>query len=321
MASEAIHYDVLIVGAGNAACTAALSALEQKVSVGMLEKASKKDRGGNSALTGHMRFVFHGVEDLRPLIRNATEAELQSLIDRLPRRTEEDSWDEVMRVTNNQSDEDLLQVHVTESRNTVHWLAENGQDWVPSIGAQALGDNIVMMNGGGYGMQQRYYQVLEKRGLKMYYDTSALELMQDSQGRVTGVVALTPNGIQTFNAKAVILACGSFESNPEMRARYLGPGWDMVRIRGVPFNTGDGLKMAMDIGAMPYGSWTTCHASPQDINVPAYTVPSSHALAGGDSMDRYVYPYSIMVNSNGERLPMKAKTRADARTPRWAARF
>jgi tricarballylate dehydrogenase len=302
MASEAIHYDVLIVGAGNAACTAALSALEQKVSVGMLEKASKKDRGGNSALTGHMRFVFHGVEDLRPLIRNATEAELQSLIDRLPRRTEEDSWDEVMRVTNNQSDEDLLQVHVTESRNTVHWLAENGQDWVPSIGAQALGDNIVMMNGGGYGMQQRYYQVLEKRGLKMYYDTSALELMQDSQGRVTGVVALTPNGIQTFTAKAVILACGSFESNPEMRARYLGPGWDMVRIRGVPFNTGDGLKMAMDIGAMPYGSWTTCHASPQDINVPAYTVPSSHALAGGDSMDRYVYPYSIMVNSNGERF-------------------
>ena len=64
MASEAVHYDVLIVGAGNAACTAALSVLEHKVSVGMLEKAAKKDRGGNSALTGHMRFVFHGVEDL-----------------------------------------------------------------------------------------------------------------------------------------------------------------------------------------------------------------------------------------------------------------
>ncbi len=302
MIGDSMHYDVLIVGAGNAACTAALSALEKTVRVGMLEKASQKDRGGNSALTGHMRFVFHGIEDLRPLVKNASEAELRSLIDRLPRRTEEDSWDEVMRVTNNQSDEELLQVHVTESRNTIHWLAENGQDWVPSIGAQALGDNILMMNGGGYGMQQRYYSVLEKRGLQIHYDTSALELTQDQQGRVTGVVALTPEGIKTFSAKAVILACGSFESNPEMRARYLGPGWDMVRIRGVPFNTGDGLRMAMDIGAMPYGSWTTCHASPQDINVPAYTVPSSHALSGGDSMDRYVYPYSIMVNMNGERF-------------------
>lgn len=302
MAGDAVHYDVLIVGAGNAACTAALSALEQKVSVGILEKASRNDRGGNSALTGHMRFVFHGIEDLRPLVRNASEAELQSLIDRLPRRTEEDSWDEVMRVTNNQSDEELLQVHVTESRNTIQWLAENGQDWVPSVGPQALGDNIVMMNGGGYGMQQRYYQVLEQRGARFHYDTSALELTQDARGRVTGVVALTLQGIQRFSAKSVILACGSFESNPEMRARYLGPGWDMVRIRGVPFNTGDGLRMAMDIGAMPYGSWTTCHASPQDINVPAYTVPSSFAMSGGDSMDRYVYPYSIMVNVNGERF-------------------
>lgn len=302
MAGDAVHYDVLIVGAGNAACTAALSALEQKVSVGILEKASRNDRGGNSALTGHMRFVFHGIEDLRPLVRNASEAELQSLIDRLPRRTEEDSWDEVMRVTNNQSDEELLQVHVTESRNTIQWLAENGQDWVPSVGPQALGDNIVMMNGGGYGMQQRYYHVLEQRGARFHYDTSALELTQDARGRVTGVVALTLQGIQRFSAKSVILACGSFESNPEMRARYLGPGWDMVRIRGVPFNTGDGLRMAMDIGAMPYGSWTTCHASPQDINVPAYTVPSSFAMSGGDSMDRYVYPYSIMVNVNGERF-------------------
>ena len=302
MDTEAIHYDVLIVGAGNAACAAALSALEKNVRVGMLEKSSKTDRGGNSALTGHMRFVFRGIDDLRPLVKGASEADLQDLIDRLPRRTEEDAWDEVMHVTNNQSDSELLQIHVTESRDTIHWLAANGQDWVPSIGAQALGDNILMMNGGGYGLQQRYYAVLEQRGLKIHYDTSALELIQDQQGRVTGLHALTAEGISKFTAKAVILACGSFESNPEMRARYLGPGWDMVRIRGVPFNTGDGLNMAMAIGAMPSGSWSTCHASPQDINVPVFTVPSTLAMSGGDSTDRYVYPYSIMVNSNGERF-------------------
>lgn len=60
-----MHYDVLIVGAGNAACAAALAALERKVSVGILEKAPQRDRGGNSALTGHMRFVFEGIDDLR----------------------------------------------------------------------------------------------------------------------------------------------------------------------------------------------------------------------------------------------------------------
>lgn len=150
-----MRYDVLIVGAGNAACAAALAALEQKVSVGMLEKAPQRDRGGNSALTGHMRFVFGGIDDLRPLVKNASEAELRGLIDRLPRKTEADAWDEVMRVTSSQSDPELLQVHVSESRNTIHWLASKGQDWVPATGMQALGDNILIMNGGGYGLQQR----------------------------------------------------------------------------------------------------------------------------------------------------------------------
>ena len=138
-----MHYDVLIVGAGNAACAAALSALEKKVRVGLLEKAPQRDRGGNSALTGHMRFVFNGIDDLRPLVKNASEAELQALIDRLPRRTEADAWDEVMRVTSNQSDAELLRIHVGESRSTMQWLASKGQDWVPATGMQALGDNIL----------------------------------------------------------------------------------------------------------------------------------------------------------------------------------
>ncbi len=302
MTGSPVHYDVLVIGAGNAACCAALAALEKHVSVGLLEKAPQQDRGGNSTLTGHMRFVFEGIEDLRPLVKNTSDAELQTLIDRLPRRTEGDAWDEVIRVTGGQSDAELLQVHVEESRNTMHWLAGKGQDWVPATGQQALGDNILIMNGGGYGMQQRYYQALEQGGAKIHYQTSAVELLQDVNGRVIGVQALTPEGFRTFHANAVILACGSFESNPEMRAKYLGAGWDTVHIRGVPYNTGDGLLMAMDIGAMPHGSWTTCHASPQDINVPAFTVPSTYAMTNGDSTDRYAYPYSIMVNTNGQRF-------------------
>jgi tricarballylate dehydrogenase len=187
----------------------------------------------------------------------------------------------------------------------VQWLAGKGHDWTPQAAGLAYIDNILIMNGGGYGLQQRNFSILERAGATFHYETAATELIQDVRGHVTGVRALTPAGYVTFNAKSVVLACGGFEANPEMRARYLGPGWDMVRIRGVPFNTGDGLLMALDIGAMPYGSWTTCHASPQDINLPVFTIPLANIMEG--SYDRSMYTYSILVNTNGERFVDEAE--------------
>lgn len=298
MSNDSFHYDVLILGGGNAGCAAALAAMETTKSVAILEKAPLRDRGGNSALTGHMRFAFNGIDDLRPLVRHMSETEINKLVaGGLPKRTESDIWDEIMRVTNNLSDEELLQVHVTESLKTVHWLASKGHDWVP---APPTNDNVLSMNGGGMGLQQRNFAMLEKAGTAFHYETTASELIEDKSGRVTGVRALTPQGYMTFHAKAVVLACGGFEANAEMRARYLGPGWDTVHVRGVPFNTGDGFRMAMDIGALPHGSWSTCHASPQDIALPKFTLPSVHVHK--DSLHRYMYPYAIMVNTRGERF-------------------
>ena len=298
MADDVFHYDVLIVGGGNAACSAAHAALEKTKSVGIIEKAPKRDRGGNSAMTGHIRFVFNGIEDLRPLVRNMSDDELRKLLEGgLPHRTEAEVWDELMRVTNNQTDEELLHVHVTESLNTVQWLASKGHDWVP---ASLTNDDVLTMNGGGAGLQKRNFEILDRTGATFHYETAATELIEDKTGRVTGVRALTPSGYVMFHAKAVILACGGFEANAEMRARYLGPGWDSVHVRGVPYNTGDGLRMAMNIGALPHGSWSTCHASPQDIALPKFTVPSVHVH--GDSLNRYMYPYGILVNMKGERF-------------------
>ncbi|MGZ8154642.1 MAG: FAD-dependent tricarballylate dehydrogenase TcuA [Burkholderiales bacterium] len=298
MSDEQFHYDVLIVGGGSAACAAAHAALGKTKSVGIIEKAPRRERGGNSAMTGHMRFAFDGIEDLRPLVRNMSEAELRKLVEGgLPRRTEADIWDEIMRVTNNQSDPDLLQVHVSESLKTVHWLAAKGHDWVPS---PTTNDNVLSMNGGGLGLQKRNFEILEKTGAAFHYETAARELLEDTRGRVIGVRALAPTGYVSLYGKTVVLACGGFEANAEMRARYLGPGWDTVHVRGVPFNTGDGFTMALAIGAMPYGSWSTCHASPQDIAIPKFTMPSTHVHA--ESMHRYMYPYGIMVNLKGERF-------------------
>ena len=172
------QYDVVIVGAGSAACCAALAAVETKARVAILEKAAKQDRGGNSALTGHLRFVFNGIDDLRPLVKNTSDAELASLLERLPRRTEADFWDEIMRVTNNQSDEEMLQVHVTESIKTVQWLASKGHTWVPG---SKWNENILLPNGGGYGLIQRNCAMLGAAGVEFHYETAATELIQDDR--------------------------------------------------------------------------------------------------------------------------------------------
>ena len=295
MEDTTYNYDVLVVGAGNAANSAALAALDKKAKVGILEKAPKLNRGGNSMLTGHMRFAYHGIEDLRPMVKNMTDKQLYALLELLPHRTEAEIWDEVMSITNNQSDQELLEVHVAETLKTIHWLADKGHDWVPV--STVTSDNILVMNGGGYGLQTRNFAIFEKAGVEIHYETSATELLQDKRGAVVGVRAFTPNGMVTFNAKAVVLACGSFEANPEMRTRYLGAGWDMVKNRGVPYNTGDGLRMALDIGAMPNGSWSTCHASPQNWDMPPAGLPSliPHGIVGAEQ------PLHVSLFDHGER--------------------
>src|SRR4030095_12390945 len=96
-------------------------------------KSTKRDRGGNSAMTGHIRFVFNGIEDLRPLVKNMSDDELRKLLDcGLPKRDEATFWDEMMHATNNQSDPELLQVHVTQSLKTVQWLASKRDERVPA---------------------------------------------------------------------------------------------------------------------------------------------------------------------------------------------
>lgn len=299
MPNEQACYDVLVVGAGNAALAAAMAALEQGASVGILEKAPRAERGGNSTLTGHMRFAYNSVEDLVPLLKDPSPEDLAAIADRLPRRTEADLWDETMLTTEGMADQELLKVHVGESYNTVRWLASKGHTWEPSY-ANPTSANVVSMSGGGAGLQQRNFAYLEEYGASFHYEAAVTELLQDDRGRVNGVRVLTPRGVDTVRARAVVLACGGFEANPEMRARYLGPRWDTVKMRGVPYNTGEGLRMALAVGAMPYGSWSSCHASPQDVARPAFSQPS--AAGGSNEFNRYVYPFSIMVNRLGQRF-------------------
>ena len=103
------------------------------------------------------------------------------------------------------------------------------------------------------------FSMLDAMGIPVMYGTKALSLLEDRQARVSGVVARGRSGVTEIRAEAVILACGGFEANAEMRARYLGPGWELAKVRGVPYNTGDGIRMALDVGAQSYGHWSGCH--------------------------------------------------------------
>jgi tricarballylate dehydrogenase len=95
----------------------------------------------------------------------------------------------------------------------------------------------------------------------------------------------------------VILACGGFSSNVAWRTRYLGPGWDLAKVRGTKFNNGDGIRMAMDIGARPYGHWSGCHAVGWDLNAPEFG-----DLEVGENFQKHSYPFGIMVNAHGKRF-------------------
>lgn len=123
-----------------------------------------------------------------------------------------------------------------------------------------------------------------------------MALIADDQG-VKGVRVKHDGKTVDVKAKAVVLATGGFQANTEMRTRYLGTNWELAKIRGTRFNTGDGIKMALDIGAMPTGNWSGCHAVGWDRNAPEFG-----DLAIGDNFQKHSYPWGIMLNANGERF-------------------
>ncbi len=304
--SDTQSYDVIVLGAGNAALCAAISAHENGAKVLVLEKAPLEERGGNSLFTaGGFRFTHDGLADLRKdVLVDLSEAEAdQIVIPSLPAKT---YLDDLMRVTEDQSEEDLANLLIGRSRETIVWMRQHGVRFIPMFGRQSYklngkhhfygGVNIESV-GGGYGLVDALLKRAEKLGIAIRYGTGARRLIQNQKGHVTGVTAMGPDGYVDFKAKAVVLACGGFEANPEMRTRYLGPGWELCRVRGTRHNTGDGIRMALDIGAQPFGGWSTCHAVAWDISAPPF---GDRVVL--DNFQKHSYPIGIIVNLNGERF-------------------
>ncbi len=297
-------HDVIVVGGGNAALCAALSAREHGAKVLLLERAPEDRRGGNTAYTGGgFRMVHHGVETVKSVVPDLSEGEITNTD--FGEYTAEQYLDDLGRVTQYYCDPDLAETLVLNSTETVQWLYGRGVRFVPRFGRYAFkhegkfkffGGTVVETAGGGRGLVQAEYKAAEKHGVNIRYGTQATGLLRGRDG-VQGVRVVASSSEEEISAKAVVLASGGFEANREWRTRYLGPGWDMAKVRGTRYNTGDGIRMALDIGAQPYGQWSGCHS----VSWERYA-PDFGELDRPITASRNGYPFSIMVNADGKRF-------------------
>ncbi|MBR82324.1 MAG: tricarballylate dehydrogenase [Magnetovibrio sp.] len=184
-------------------------------------------------------------------------------------------------------------------------MKEKGVRFQPSYGRQAFkvdgkykfwGGLCVEAWGGGPGLVETELTIAREAGVDVLFETRVLSLIYDGE-KVLGVKVKEKGKIREIRSKSVVLAAGGFEANAEMRSRYLGPGWELAKVRGTKYNTGDGIRMALDIGAMPYGNWSGCHSVGWDFNAPPYG-----DLEVGDNFQKHSYPLGIIVNAEGKRF-------------------
>ncbi|MCZ6646638.1 MAG: FAD-dependent tricarballylate dehydrogenase TcuA, partial [SAR324 cluster bacterium] len=300
-------YDVIVVGAGNAAFAAAISAHGQGAQrVLVLEKAPEELRGGNTHYSGGLyRFAFDKAQDLLPLLPHIQE-EMPEFMDSVMPYPQDLFRADLLRVTEGRTDPTLSGILIGRSYDTVCWLVEQGIEMEPSTSLSSIRYEgkvkwspgaVVRARHEGVGLSKSWFSIAAGRGVEVRYETGASRLLQDGAGAVAGVVAQGPRGFEEIPAKAVVLGCGGFESNPAWRARYLGRPWDTARVRGTAFNNGDGLEMAFAIGAAAHGQYTGCHATPIDGDAPPY---GDRELT--DKTNRLSFPYSVMLNRQGQRF-------------------
>lgn len=293
-------YDVIVLGSGNAGLCAALSAHEHGARVALLERAPEAQRGGNSAHTGGaFRVAYRGVEDLRQLMPDLLDSEIEN--SDFGTYTEDDFFGELASMSQYRADPDVLDTVVTQSLDTLRWMTGKGVRFMPIYGRQAFkvegkhrfwGGLTIEVSGGGLGLVDSLFRRAEKEALDIVYGCRTQTINRDAEG----VWHLHCADGRTFSSRALVLATGGFHANLEWRTKYLGPGWDLAKVRGSRYNTGDGIRMAMEAGAVAHGNWSGCHAVFYDLNAPQM----------GDlnrlNQQKNYFHLGVVVNAHGKRF-------------------
>lgn len=271
------QYDIAIVGGGNAALCAAITAAEAGARVLILETAPKAYRGGNSRHTRNFRCMHTG--PLGPLTDSYEEDEY---------------FADLMKVTDGKTDENLARLAITASQECLPWMEDHGVRFQPSLsGTLSLARTNAFFMGGGKSLVNAYYRTAKKLGVEVRYEANVthLELSNDEITRVD----FTHNGEpQSLAPKAVIVASGGFQGDIEWLTRAWGPAAQNFLIRGTPYNRGLVLADLLDQNIESVGDPTQCHAVAIDGRAPKFD--------GGIVTRLDCVPFSIVVNKNGERF-------------------
>ncbi len=301
-----LNYDVVIVGAGNAALCSAIAARESGASVLVLEKGPKKKRGGNSYFTdGAIRVAFDTLDDLRQVIPAMTDDMADQIV--MPPYSAEKYREDFQRITQGQTDTTLSNTLIDNSLETMKWLHSHGlefdliydnQSFVKDGKYHFWGGLVLKSVGRGIGLVNKLNDIATEMGVDVWYESAGTDLVQDADGKISGINVLRNGETETIGAQAVILACGSYEGSMKKRIAQMGEEWEKAILRGSEYNTGDGIDMAVAAGAVKYGDWKMGHAISTDANAPVvgdFEVP-------GDVFKKSSYPIGLIVNKEGKRF-------------------
>ncbi len=247
--------DVLVIGGGNAALCAALTAREAGASVQLLEAAPAGWRGGNSSHTRNLRCMHDAPQDV--------------LVGAYP---EEEYWQDLLGVTGGRTDEALARLVIRASATCRPWMRRHGVRFQPSLsGALHTARTNAFFMGGGKALVNAYYRSARALGVQLRYQAPVHRIELEGGRFVAAWV-----GDERIEARACVLAAGGFESN---RA-WLREAWgrdergewpaDNFLIRGTRFNDGALLAHLLAAGADPVGDPTQAHMVAIDARAPLY---------------------------------------------------
>ena len=270
-------YDIAVVGGGNAALCAAITAAEAGARVVILEGAPEPYRGGNSRHTRNFRCMHRGPMSV------LTDA-----------YGEDEYFDDLMLVTKGKTDEHLARMAIRTSEECLPWMESHGVRFQPSLsGTLSLSRTNAFFLGGGKALVNAYYNTAEDLGVEVHYDAQVTHVHRDGQ-KITHLEAEIAGQPQVVRAKAFVLASGGFQADIDWLARAWGPAARNFLIRGTPYNRGVVLRDMLDQGADSVGDPTQCHAVAIDGRAPKYD--------GGIVTRLDCVPFSIVVNKDGERF-------------------
>jgi tricarballylate dehydrogenase len=270
-------FDLAVVGGGNAALCAAITAAEAGASVLILEAAPFPYRGGNSRHTRNFRCMHHG-----PLSVLTGSYE------------EDEYFDDLMLVTKGNTDEVLARMVIRTSEECLPWMEARGVRFQPSLsGTLSLSRTNAFFLGGGKALVNAYYNTATDLGVKLAYEAEVTHVHRDGD-RISHLDVTVAGAPKQVNARAFVLASGGFQADLDWLARAWGPAARNFLIRGTPYNRGVVLRDMLDQGADSVGDPTQCHAVAIDGRAPKFD--------GGIVTRLDCVPFSIVVNRDGERF-------------------